>query len=86
MLDYLQQTIGLQGIRNIYFLLCMHSNISIAIRIGSSKTSGGRQITASMLRNIEEIKQLIKRDEGYRFLTAFWEKSKRELLEAVFYR
>ena len=67
----------------------IHSNISIAIRIGTSKTSDGRQITASMLRNREEVKHIIKRDEGYRFLTqirgtpAFWEKSKRELFAMI---
>ena len=67
----------------------IHSNICIAIRIGTSKTSDGRQITASMLRNREEVKQIIKRDEGYRFLTqirgtpAFWEKSKRELFAMI---
>ena len=67
----------------------IHSNISIAIRIGSSKTSDGQQITAAMLRNREEVKQLIKRDEGYRFLAqirgtpAFWEKSKKELFAMI---
>ena len=67
----------------------IHSNISIAMRIGATKTSDGRQITASMLKNREEVKQIIKRDEGYRFLTqirgtpAYWEKSKKDLFAMI---
>ena len=65
------------------------SNVSIASRIGSSRLSDGRQITASMLRNRQEVLDLMKRDEGYRFLAsirgtpAYWEKSKREVFAMV---
>ena len=65
------------------------SNISIAMRIGNSKTADGRKITASMLQDHEEVKKLIQRDEGYRFLThirgtpAFWESSKRDLFAMI---
>ena len=67
----------------------IHSNISIAIRIGSTKTSDGKNITASMLRDHEQVKRIIQRDEGYRFLThirgtpAYWEKSKRDLFAMI---
>jgi hypothetical protein len=67
----------------------IHSNVSIATRIGSTKTSDGREITASMLRDREQVKQLIKRDDGYRFLTqiggtpAYWERSKRDLFAMI---
>ncbi|XP_072042907.1 uncharacterized protein [Amphiura filiformis] len=65
------------------------SNISIALRIGSTKTIGGQEITASMLRDHEEVKNLIKRDQGYRFLAhirgspAYWEKSKKDLFAMI---
>ena len=67
----------------------IHSNVSIAIRIGSTKTSDGNKITASMLRDHEQVKRIIQRDEGYRFLThirgtpAYWEKSKRDLFAMI---
>ena len=59
------------------------------MRIGNSKAADGRKITASMLQNHEEVKKLIQRDEGYRFLThvrgtpAFWESSKRDLFAMI---
>ncbi|XP_072041439.1 uncharacterized protein [Amphiura filiformis] len=59
------------------------------IEIGSTKTADGRKITASMLRNHEEVKGLIRRDEGYRFLAkirgtpAYWEKSKRDVFAMI---
>ena len=62
-----------------------HSSVSIAIRTGSTKTASGKEITASMLQDHEQVKKLIRRDEGYRFMKqirgtpAFWEKSKRDL-------
>ena len=65
------------------------SNISIALRIGATKTADGRPITASMLTNQDEVRQLIKRDQGYKFLTqvrgtpAFWEKSKKNLFAMI---
>ena len=64
----------------------INSSICIATRIGSTHLSDGRQITASMLRDREQVLALIKRDEGYRFLKnvrgtpAFWENSKREVM------
>ncbi|XP_072041446.1 uncharacterized protein [Amphiura filiformis] len=64
-------------------------NIQIALRRGSTKTADGRKITASMLRNHEEVKGLIRRDEGYRFLAkirgtpAYWEKSKRDVFAMI---
>ena len=67
----------------------IHSNVSVAIRIGSTKTSDGKEITASMLRDHEQVKRIIQRDEGYRFLThirgtpAYWEKSKRDLFAMI---
>ena len=33
----------------------IHSNVSVAIRIGSTMTSGGKEITASMLRDHEQV-------------------------------
>ena len=66
-----------------------HSSVSIAIRTGSTKTASGNEITASMLRDHEQVKQLIRRDEGYRFMKqirgtpAFWEKSKRDLFAMI---
>ncbi|XP_072023189.1 uncharacterized protein [Amphiura filiformis] len=67
----------------------IHSNVSIATRIGCTKTSDGKKITASMLRDHEQVKQLIKRDEGYRFLAqlrgtpAYWEKSKKDIFAMI---
>ena len=67
----------------------IHSGISIAIRTGSTKTASGQEITASMLRDHEQVKRLIQRDEGYRFMKkirgspAFWEDSKRELFAMI---
>ena len=67
----------------------INSGISIAIRIGATKTADGRPITASMLTNHDQVKEIIKRDEGYRFLTqvrgtpAFWEKSKKNLFAMI---
>ncbi|XP_072018214.1 uncharacterized protein [Amphiura filiformis] len=67
----------------------IHSNVSIATRIGCTKTSDGKNITASMLRDHEQVKQLIKRDEGYRFLAqlrgtpAYWEKSKKDIFAMI---
>ena len=67
----------------------IHSNVSVAIRIGCTKTSDGKDITASMLRDHEQVKRIIQRDEGYRFLThirgtpAYWEKSKRDLFAMI---
>ena len=66
-----------------------HSSVSIAIRTGSTKTASGNEITASMLRDHEQVKNLIRRDEGYRFMKqirgtpAFWEKSKRDLFAMI---
>ncbi|XP_072046834.1 uncharacterized protein [Amphiura filiformis] len=67
----------------------INSNVSIAIRVGCTKTADGKKLTASMFRDHEEVKKLIKRDQGYRFLTqirgtpAYWEKSKRDLFAMI---
>ena len=64
-------------------------NISIALRRGNTKTTDGREITASMLTDREEVKKLIKRDEGYKFLAkirgtpAYWEKSKKDVFAMI---
>ena len=66
-----------------------HSSVSIAIRTGSTKTAGGEEITASMLRDRNQVKKLIQRDEGYRFMKqirgtpAFWEQTKRDLFAMI---
>ena len=65
------------------------SGISIALRIGNAKTSDGKEITASMLTDQEQVRKLIKRDEGYKFLVkvrgtpAYWEKSKKDLFAMI---
>ena len=67
----------------------IHSNVSIAMRIGTSNTSSGEKITPSMLSDHEQVKKIIQRDEGYRFLAhirgtpAYWEKSKRDLFAMI---
>ncbi|XP_072047335.1 uncharacterized protein [Amphiura filiformis] len=67
----------------------IHSKVSIATRIGCTKTSDGKTITASMLRDHEQVKELIKRDEGYRFLTqlrgtpAYWERAKKDMFAMI---
>ena len=67
----------------------IHDNISIALRRGNTKTTDGREITASMLTNHEEVRNLIRRDEGYRFLAkirgtpAYWEKSKKDVFAMI---
>ncbi len=67
----------------------INSGISIALRIGATKTADGKPITASLLSDQNKIKELIKRDEGYRFLTqvrgtpAYWEKSKKNLFAMI---
>ena len=67
----------------------INSGISIAMRIGNTSTSDGREITASMLTDHDEVKKLIKRDQGYKFLKqvrgtpAFWEKSKKDLFAMI---
>ena len=64
-------------------------NISIALRRGNTKTTDGREITASMLTDREEVKKLIRRDEGYKFLAkirgtpAYWEKSKKGVFAMI---
>ena len=66
-----------------------HSSVSIAIRSGSTKTAGGEEITASMLRDRDQVKKLIQRDEGNRFMKqirgtpAFWEQTKRDLFAMI---
>ena len=65
------------------------SGISIALRIGNTKTSDGKEITASMLTDQDQVRKLIKRDEGYKFLVkvrgtpAYWEKSKKDLFAMI---
>ena len=67
----------------------IHDNISIALRRGKTKTADGREITASMLRDHDEVKQLIRRDEGYKFLAkirgtpAYWDKSKKDVFAMI---
>ena len=67
----------------------INSGISIAMRIGNTSTSNGREITASMLTDHDVVKKLIKRDQGYKFLKqvrgtpAFWEKSKKDLFAMI---
>ena len=67
----------------------INSGISIAMRIGNTSTSDGREITASMLTDHDEVRKLIKRDQGYKFLKqvrgtpAFWEKSKKDLFAMI---
>ena len=67
----------------------INSGISIAMRIGNTSTSDGREITASMLTDHDEVRKLIKRDQGYNFLKqvrgtpAFWEKSKKDLFAMI---
>ena len=60
-------------------------NICIAMRTGNTKTADGKEITASMLTDHDQVKKLIRRDQGYRFLKkirgtpAFWENSKKDV-------
>ena len=67
----------------------INSGISIAMRIGNTSTPDGREITASLLTDHEEVRKLIKRDQGYKFLKqvrgtpAFWEKSKKDLFAMI---
>ena len=67
----------------------INSGISIAMRIGNTSTSDGSKITASMLTDHDEVRKLIKRDQGYKFLKqvrgtpAFWEKSKKDLFAMI---
>ena len=67
----------------------INSGISIAMRIGNTSTSDGREITASMLTDHDEMRKLIQRDQGYKFLKqvrgtpAFWEKSKKDLFAMI---
>ena len=67
----------------------INSGISIAMRIGNTSTSEGRKITASMLTDQDQVRKLIKRDEGYKFLKqvrgtpAYWEKSKKDLFALI---
>ncbi len=64
-------------------------NISIALRRGSTRTTDGQEITAAMLTDHEQLRKLIRRDEGYRFLAhirgtpAYWEKSKKDVFAMI---
>jgi hypothetical protein len=60
-------------------------NICIALRRGNTKTIDGKEITSSMLTDTDQVKKLIRRNEGYRFLSkirgtpAYWETSKKDV-------
>ncbi len=64
-------------------------NICIALRRGNTKTIEGKAITASMLTDNEQVKKLIRRNEGYRFLSkirgtpAYWETSKKDVFAMI---
>ena len=60
-------------------------HISIALHTERAKTTDGKEITASMLTDHDQIKKLIHRDQGHRFLSkirgtpAYWETSKKDV-------
>ncbi|XP_072015048.1 uncharacterized protein [Amphiura filiformis] len=65
------------------------SKISIAMRQGHTKTTNGRDITPPMLTNPAQVKQLLHRDDGYRYMAqirgtpAYWERTLKDLFAMI---
>lgn len=67
----------------------INSSVSIAIRKGAKPSSMKDKVTASMITDHNQRKQILNSDKGYQFLRtirgspAYWEKSLRDLLAMV---
>ena len=65
------------------------SGISIAMRKGATKTKEGRQITADMLQDREQLAQIVKSDTGYRHFEslrgspAYWKRTMNDLFAMI---
>ncbi len=65
------------------------SSISIALRKSSPVLSDGRTLNARMLTNRDEVRHLLKSDEGFRFLQpvrgtpAYWQRTMRDLFATL---
>ncbi|XP_066289123.1 uncharacterized protein, partial [Branchiostoma lanceolatum] len=75
-----------QFVNELHFI---QSNISISMRKGSAVTAGGRTISAEMLSNKEDVKEIMKSDEGYRFLQPirgtpqYWDRTLKDLFGMI---
>ncbi|KAI8507071.1 hypothetical protein Bbelb_155100 [Branchiostoma belcheri] len=75
-----------QYVTELHFI---QSNISISMRKGSPVTSDGRRISAGMLSNREDLQNILKSDQGYRFLQPvrgtpqFWDRALNELFAMI---
>ncbi|XP_078579125.1 uncharacterized protein LOC144863641 isoform X1 [Branchiostoma floridae x Branchiostoma japonicum] len=75
-----------QYVTELHFI---QSNISISMRKGSPIASDGREISAGMLSNKEDLQSILKSDQGYRFLQPvrgtpqFWDKTLNELFAMI---
>lgn len=65
------------------------SKVSIALRKGSGKDISGNTITASMLSDRSQLKNLLNTDQGYKFLTPirgtppYWQATLRDLMATI---
>ena len=65
------------------------SGISISMRKGATKTKEGRQITADMLQDREQLTQIVKSDTGYRHFEslrgspAYWKRNMNDLFAMI---
>ena len=65
------------------------SQISIAMRQGHTQTVDGRPITSDILTNKDQVKQMIQRDTGFRYLRqirgtpAYWDKTLKDLFAMI---
>ncbi|XP_069109227.1 repetitive organellar protein-like [Argopecten irradians] len=61
------------------------SSVSIALRKGETIGKGGQSITASMLQDQEHVKDILKKDDGYKFLRPirgtppYWQATQKDL-------
>ena len=65
------------------------SQISIAMRQGHTQTADGRPITSDILTDKDQVKQIIQRDSGFRYLRqirgtpAYWDKTLKDLFAMI---
>ncbi len=65
------------------------SSVSIALRKGSGKTNDGSKVTARMLNDKDKLKDMLKSDQGYKFLKPirgtppFWSACQKNILAMV---
>ena len=65
------------------------SSVSIALRKGCVKTKQGHNLTASMLNNKDKLRNMLKSDNGYKFLkpirgtSPYWQSTQRDIYAMI---